>query len=254
MTTLRDQVLEKLSTAEYPITLPRLAKALGLGPRQHPEITRELTILHREHRVHVANGGGWSLLNGDVTPPVTADTAARATSRGKGEIQVKILAELAGGEKTRAELVTALHPDKRPIDVDQALHRIWKTRLVVRVRPGVYGLPGDDGADASAPYPESVKAEARRLIGEAREQRLSKTETVAAPPSDADPAPLLTPALPEFVPGVLQEAVPPRSDLRDLLMRGAERVLAGDMDKDGAEALVELVDAILAIDLGEVGA
>lgn len=40
------------------------------------------------------------------------------------------------------------------------------------------------------------------------------------------------------------------AEIRALLLRGAEAVLSGTLTKDGADALVELCDAVVAIDVG----
>lgn len=42
----------------------------------------------------------------------------------------------------------------------------------------------------------------------------------------------------------------PHAEIRALLLRGAEAVLSGTLTKDGADALVELCDAVVAIDVG----
>lgn len=224
MTTLRDRVLAQLEQSDKPLPLPRLAKALGFGPRQHPEIVRELTLLHRERVIQVDHGGGWSVR---VETPEKPKASTPPSSTGRGKLQRQIFAALEGGERTRSELFAALAGSSES-NVDVAITRLVRNGQIVRVRQGVYALP--EGATLPDEEPPDEEPPPKVIA-----QVIPITLSRYAPPDACEPSAVMP---------------MPHAEVRDLLMRGARSVLSGDLGKDGAEALIDLADAILCIDLG----
>lgn len=196
---------------EGPATLGQLAKALGLPMRQSAEINRELTQLHRDKRAAVDREGRWALVNGaSVEPRVLSRVMPEASSDQLAKMRARVTPESIKVGMELRKLILRCLADG-PKSIDQ-LEAAIPGHPRLRIVKTTHRLR----------HTGKVEAIDRGVYRLAREPE---------PVAEAKP-----------------EA--PHAEIRALLLRGAEAVLSGTLTKDGADALVELCDAVVAIDVG----